>query len=270
MRKAFFVSAVMCIMCLLVAAQAGAVERVSVDSSGNQANGESWVPSISADGRYVAFASTAALVPEDTNGTFDIYVHDRETGVTEWVSGNIWESVAGIFIFGPTISADGRYVAFATNGVRVYVHDRETGVKEYVCDGKSAVISANGRFLAVGAITGGGQHNIYVHDRETGVQEWVSVDNDGNLQGAGGTFSISGDGRFVALYTSAIIYVPGAPSGTYVTLVRDRESGVMEVVSVDSDGNQLYSVWHPSISADGRYVAFNSLMGIFVRDRETA
>ena len=125
---------------LLVCGQAVAVttERVSVSSSGEEGNGESRFPSLSADGRYVAFESTASnVVPGDTNGTWDVFVHDRVTGQTSRVSvsssgeqgnnrsGDAW----------PSLSADGRYVAFHslasnlvpgdTNGVSdIFLRDR--------------------------------------------------------------------------------------------------------------------------------------------------
>jgi hypothetical protein len=67
--------------------QNGTTERVSVDSSGAQANDQSAGPAISADGRYVAFHSLASnLVGGDTNGTYDIFVRDRQSGTTERVS----------------------------------------------------------------------------------------------------------------------------------------------------------------------------------------
>ena len=65
-------------------ADAGTTERVSVDSNGVQGNNESQPAAISADGRFVAFESDATnLVPGDTNSIRDVFVHDRETGVTE-------------------------------------------------------------------------------------------------------------------------------------------------------------------------------------------
>src|SRR5438876_12351552 len=65
-------------------AAAGTTERVSMDSAGNEGNGGSGGPAISADGRFVAFASYASnLVPGDTNGGADVVVHDRQTGTTE-------------------------------------------------------------------------------------------------------------------------------------------------------------------------------------------
>ena len=121
--------------------QTSATTQVSVDSAGLQGNGDSLFASITADGRYVAFHSLATnLVAGDTNGVDDIFVHDRDTGVTERVSvssgGVEGDNNSQI----PSISADGRYVAFrsdATNLVvgdtnsvlDVFVHDRDTGAR---------------------------------------------------------------------------------------------------------------------------------------------
>jgi archaellum component FlaF (FlaF/FlaG flagellin family) len=91
----------------------GQTTRVSVASDGTEGNGDSWAPSISADGRYVAFTSRASnLVPGDTNGTWDVFVHDRVTGQTTRVSvASDGTEGNGASEF-PSISADGRYVAF--------------------------------------------------------------------------------------------------------------------------------------------------------------
>src|SRR5256886_498703 len=122
--------------------QTGTTELVSVDSAGNQANGASTDVALSADGRFVAFTSAAPdLVAGDTNGATDVFVHDRQTGVTERVS----VDSAGNQVSGPSIAAAltaaGRFVAFTsaapdlvagdTNGAAdVFVHDRQTGTTE--------------------------------------------------------------------------------------------------------------------------------------------
>jgi Tol biopolymer transport system component len=93
--------------------QTGATTRVSVDSSGAQANGASGSQAISADGRYVAFQSDATnLVPNDTNTVADVFVHDRQTGTTVRVSVDSSGAQGGGFSSAPAISADGRYVGF--------------------------------------------------------------------------------------------------------------------------------------------------------------
>ena len=114
-------------------------QRVSVDSGGAQANGDSHLPSISADGRYVAIHSYAYnLVPGDTNGSSDVFLRDRQTGTTERVSVDSGGAQANNLSYLPSISADGRYVAFYsaatdlvpgdTNGfVDILVRDRQGG-----------------------------------------------------------------------------------------------------------------------------------------------
>ena len=93
--------------------QTGATIRVSVATGGGQAAGRSQRPSISADGRYVAFASSASnLVSGDTNNYPDIFVHDRQTGQTTRVSVASDGTQANGHSYDPSISADGRYVAF--------------------------------------------------------------------------------------------------------------------------------------------------------------
>src|SRR5919198_1762863 len=106
----------------------GFTELVSVSSAGVQGNQDSELASISADGRYVAFASLSDnLVPGDTNGSSDIFVRDRVTGTTERVSvssaGREGNANSGLLngMAGPSISADGRYVVFdseASNPVK--------------------------------------------------------------------------------------------------------------------------------------------------------
>ncbi len=116
-----------------------AIQRVSVDSTGGQGNGRSFLPSISADGRYVAFYSEADnLVEGDTNGAGDIFVRDLQLGTTTRVNIGPAGGQANGFSAEPSISADGRYVAFSsiasnlvsgdTNGSSdVFVRDLQLG-----------------------------------------------------------------------------------------------------------------------------------------------
>src|SRR5262249_5663555 len=122
--------------------QTGATERVSVDSAGVQGNDASLAPSISGDGRFVAFVSAATnLVAGDSNGAGDIFVHDRQTGATERASVDSAGVQGNGYCYSCTISADGHAVAFQssatnlvagdTNGVGdAFVHDRQTGATE--------------------------------------------------------------------------------------------------------------------------------------------
>jgi Tol biopolymer transport system component len=267
----------------------GQTTRVSVASDGTQGNGESRYPSISADGRYVAFMSYASnLVPGDTNGVMDVFVHDRLTGQTTRVSVASDGTQGNGDSVSPSISADGRYVAFMsyaynlvpgdTNGkADVFVHDRLTGQTTRVSvasdgtqgnDGSGgASISANGRYVAF--VSGAsnlvpgdtnGVDDVFVHDRLTGQTTRVSVASDGT-QGNGDSWwpSISADGRYVAFMSWASNLVPGDTNGTWDVFVHDRLTGQTTRVSVASDGTEGNSdSIYPSISADGRYVAFQS------------
>ena len=130
--------------------KAGMTTRVSVDSSGNQANSFSQAPHLSADGRYIVFESLASnLVSGDTNGVIDVFVHDRQAGRTSRMSvGNDGTQTNNASV-NPTISADGRYVtfeSFATNllpvkpeqAKQVFVYDLKTGVLQRVPAGSRA------------------------------------------------------------------------------------------------------------------------------------
>ena len=272
--------------------QTGTTERVSVATGGAQGNDQSYLPAISADGRFVAFESHAnVLVGGDTNGAYDIFVRDRQTGTTERVSvatGGT-EATGGNSV-APAISADGRFVAFEsaatdlvggdTNGkTDVFVHDRQTGTTERVSvatgggqatggNSAAAAVSADGRFVAFDSaatnLVGGdtnGTSDIFVHDRQTGTTERVSVATGGG-QATGGNFNaaISADGRFVAFNSNASDLVGGDTNAASDVFVRDRQTGTTERMSVATDGSQATGgdSTAPAISADGRFVAFDS------------
>jgi Tol biopolymer transport system component len=234
----------------------GLTERVSVDSSGGEANDWSDEPSISSDGQLVAFLSLASnLVANDTNGVYDIFVHDRATGLTERVSVDSTGAQANGYSVAPSLSADGRFVAFASDATNLVAGDTN------------------------------GFTDIFVHDRVTGVTERVSVDSSGG-EGDGasnGRTSLSSDGAIVAFDSDATNFVPGDTNGALDVFVHDRSSGTTERVSVRSNGNQGNSIsYAASLSADGKVVAFQSLatnlvpfdsnftLDVFVHDRRTA
>ena len=268
----------------------GATTRVSVTSTGGQASPDSSHPDISADGRYVAFQSTASnLVAGDTNNSRDIFVHDRQTGATERVSVSSSEAEAesGSVSFSPSVSADGRYVAFessATNLVSasdtnnnfdIFVRDRVLGTTIRVSESTSgtqgnafhgnASISGNGRFVGfrsnstnlVISDTNGGFSDVFVHDRVTGVTTLVSVDSAGN-QGANNSISSSLDhsGRFVAFYGAPDL-APGDANNTHDVMVHDRTTGQTTLMSISTSGQGgNTSSTSPHISANGTLDAF--------------
>jgi Tol biopolymer transport system component len=282
----------------------GVNERVSVGSSGEEGNGESggvYVgnPSISADGRFVAFTSLATnLVFGDLNGSFDVFVHDRATGTTELVSadphGVAGDGESGRNVAG-SISADGRFVAFesaATNLVGgdsngrddVFVRDRVAGFTQRVSVGPFGAqarwgaicpsISADGRCVAftswsddlVPGDTNDGE-DVFVHDRSTGVTERVSVDSNGRQQhgtryyySEPGPRTISGDGRFVVFTSDAADLVPHDDNFAPDAFIHDRSTGATRRVSVDSSGRPVgrSGVRNAAISDHGGFVVFDS------------
>jgi Tol biopolymer transport system component len=278
----------------------GSTERVNVDSSGGQAAGGSlypgsYDPSISADGRYVAFDSFAAnLVIGDTNGTYDVFVHDRVTGVTERVSVDSSGAEANDANGYPAISADGRFVAFlslATNlvpgdgngRVDAFVHDRTTGVTERISvddsgsegDGDSAptAISADGRIVAfvsdaTNLVVGdtNGTRDVFAHDRLLATTERVNVATSGSeATGTSYTAALSADGNLVVFDSDAPDLVSGDTNGAWDVFRHDRTTGITDRVSVDSSGAEgLVDSYGGAISGDGRVVAFESAAANFV------
>jgi Tol biopolymer transport system component len=269
--------------------QTGITYLVSKSSAGAGGNAGSSHPSISADGRYVAFRSSATnLVSGDTNGKDDIFVRDRQTGTTTLVS----KSSAGVqgndYSFNPSISGDGRYVAFhsgATNLVSgdtnsvpdIFVRDRNTGTTTRVSrnsagtegndESSGTSISADGGYVtfesaATNLVSGDANAamDIFVRNRTAGTTHRVSTSTAG-VEGDSASYipSISADGRYVAFYSGATNMVTGDTNGYSDIFVRDRQTGTTTLVSRNSAGEE--GADHssaPAISADGRYVAFHS------------
>ncbi len=267
------------------------IERVSVDSNGNESNAASYGHAISADGRYVMFFSGAGnLVAGDINGTFDVFVHDRTTGITERVS----VDSAGNEANGPSlnhrISGDGRYVVFqstATNLVAgdangladVFIHDRTTGTTERLsvdsagnesnADSSGPTITNDGRYVvfqssATNLVAGdtNGASDVFVHDRTTGATRRVSVDSAGNeANGVNVHAFIDRGGEYVVFMSRATNLADGDANILWDVYLHDLLTGSTELVSVDSYGNVGNSdshSHHDTISADGRYVLFMS------------
>jgi Tol biopolymer transport system component len=234
--------------------------RVSVGSTGRQANAGSGFPAISANGRYVAFISLASnLVAGDTNHASDVFVHDRATGQTRRMSvssrgrqGNGWSET-------PALSADGRYVTFTSIASNLVAGDTN------------------------------GLPDAFVRDRTRGETRRVSVSSSGR-QGAGPRYSngsnapsVSANGRYVAFRSDMTNLVPGDTNHVFDIFVNDRVTRQTRRVSIATRGGQANaeSLGSPVVSADGRYVAFaslatnlvendrNEITDVFIRDRRT-
>ena len=239
--------------------QTGTTERVSVSSGGAQGNGFSFDPAISADGRWVAFASTATnLVAGDTNGFTDVFVHDRQTGTTERASLSIFGDQGDGNSFGPSISADGQCVAFTSGATNLLGFGQPAGP------------------LGVGMGPGPGDTNgfcdVFVRDLQAATTERVSVsstgeEGDDDSQDA----DISADGRFVAFDSEATNLVSNDVNGANDVFVHDRQTGVTELVSVNcvAGGGANGDSFSPCLSADGQQVAYCSFATDLIPDRKS-
>jgi len=297
LRPTAFLFAAAAVCSLTAPAAAQSTTRVSVDSWGREGSHESYRPSISSDGRYVAFESDSSLT---TGGPMlrRIYLHDRHTGETSKVSVNSQGEPATAPCSEAAVSSDGRFVAFcssamnlsgrANNEAQLYLHDRQTGVTTRLSVNSSGdyadqgcydpEISADGltvvfQSYATNLVPNDTNHryDIFVCDLPTGAISLVSVDSAGvQANGSSELPSISADGRHVAFVSSATNLVSGDTNDRSDVFVHDRMTGRTTRASVRSTGAQNpQSSIATDISGNGRFVAFQSDDEVFVHDRQT-
>ena len=227
--------------------------RVSVSTAGVEANGDSRSVSISRDGRYVLFISTATnLVANDTNGAADAFVRDLQLHTTTRVDltsagGQIPGGVVGSF-YPALLSGDGRHVAFSSDDPNVVAGD------------------ANG-------VT-----DVFVRDLDAGTTVAVSRDAAGTLgDGPSQAAGISTNGRVVLLTSTADTFVPGDDVGSTDAFVVDRdadgnatfdEAGGTTIIQVNLDaaGDRAGYPNFAALSGDGHHVVFMNGSVVLVRD----
>jgi uncharacterized repeat protein (TIGR01451 family) len=270
-------------------------ELISKSSQGLQGNDLSYFSAISADGNVIAFSSAASnLVANDTNGYADIFVHNRKTGKTSRVSvsSSGTEGNSGIGATGTLdISGDGRYVVFSSPSNNLASNDTNTTEDIFLYDTKTATttavsaivrdtptsvsgkstqpsISGDGRFIAfqsgssklVATDTDDFVSDIFVYDRVTKLNSKVTVNSNGQSV----LPHISADGRFVAFLSQASNLVVNDTNNAWDTFLYDRKTGKTSRINVTSTGLQSLGdaipsyVARPDLSADGRFIAFES------------
>jgi len=216
------------------------IKRVSISSTGEESNSDSYKPSINADGSVIAFYSHASnLVAGDNNGFGDVFVYDQTLNTVKRVSISRTGEEGNDYSYKPSISADGHYIAFTSSA--------------------NNLVSGDNNY----------RDDVFVHDQISGITERVSVSSTGEeFRVDCEEPSISGDGRYVA-FALRDIGPAGAPIGVDLpsdysyfisqVLVHDRISGTTKVVSISSTGDLGNGdSSNPSINADGRAVAFSS------------
>jgi uncharacterized repeat protein (TIGR01451 family) len=268
---------------------------VSVNRFGNGGgNSDSHDPEITPDGKFVVFGSTAGnLVANDVNGGFsDVFIRNRTNSSVELVSLNAAGTGSGNGGSDyPTVSDDGRYVAFesfatdlspadSNDYYDIYARDRQTG-SNILCsphlggasggnaDSYYALITANGRYVAFlsdsSDLVAGDTNNatdVFVFDLVTRTLQLVSR-TPGGIPGNGpsGFPSISAEGRYVAFESTATNLVANDSNGDISDVFgRDMIAGTTALVSVNCDGAHSGNdnSYAPQISGNGRYIAFQS------------
>lgn len=296
--------------------QTGITRRASVSSTGQQGNGDSRNVAISNDGQVVAFESEATnLVQDGSTTNLDVFLHDFGTGETTRVSVNGNGDPGNDISFAPSISGDGRYVTFesyATNlddtdqptpESQVFVHDRVTGTTSQVSvdpSGRGAdsmswdsSISSDGTTVAFASFGAtlipndtNNQTDIFVRDLVNSQTQRVSEDSNGAQANSYSLLTaLSADGQVVVFTSEASNLVTSDLNEAPDVFVHDRETGTTSMVTVNSDGQQatygaaVYGMLSVDISADGRYVTYESFasnlvpgdnnnhIDVFVHDR---
>jgi hypothetical protein len=275
---------------LAASAAAQSTIRASVSSTNSQANAGSFDPAISADGAIVAFYSPATnLVTNDTNGVFDVFVRNSTNGTTVRASIDTNEQQANDRSQFPSISWDGRFVAFESRATNLVTNDTNAVEDVFVRDllltlttrvsvatgGAQAnaasfqpAISGDGRFVvwhsaATNLVTTdvNGATDVFLRDKQLNTTALVSVAT-GGVQGNQGSINavVSSDGRYVAFESDATNLVAGDTNTATDVFVRDRTANTTVRASVASgnvQGNAASS--NCAISGDGRFIAFESL-----------
>lgn len=282
----------------------GVTRLASVNSRERPANEWSYSYGVSTNGRYVLFASVASnLVPRDTNERFDAFVRDLREGITRRVSVTDDEKQFRWAIDEPSMSGDGRFVAFTVFG-DVYLRDLQKRTTRLVSVNNAgrpanresfhASISGNGRYVAFSSYasnlapgTTPDESQVFVRDVRPGSTELVSVAHNGTPgDGSSSRPAISRRGRYISFTSGATDLVRGDTNARQDVFLRDRALGTTERVSVTSRetqarGDGLGLSIDSDVSNGGRLVAFHSKANdlvpgdtnrrpdVFVRDRET-
>lgn len=294
--------------------QTGATERASVSGAGAEADSDSHNVAFSADGAFVAFESYADnLVPNDSGGS-DVFVRNQATG--SLVRASVTPSGAGGngYSYWPSLSANGRYVAFASesnnlvvgdgNGdLDIFRRDLQSGVTTRVSVSSSGVesdadatrpfVSPDGRYVLFNSEAWNldvadlnNKADPFLHDTQDATTQ-AAVRSAYGTQGAGPSrmarIDTTPQGRFVSYISRASNLVPGDITPLYDVFLRNLDTGVTQRINVTAEGGQANSDgYRPRLSADGRYVGFDSdatnlagnagdafTLDAFLRDRQT-
>jgi Tol biopolymer transport system component len=209
----------------------GELIRVDRSYDGMPVNGSSYWPSLSADGRFLAFATQASnLVDDDLNNAADIYVYDRDLDVSVRITTGPTGTGANGASMQPAISNDGRWLAF-----RSEADDLVEGDFNHTAD-------------------------VFLHDLRNGITALVSATNQAvSADRASNLPSPSGDGAFVGFISQATDLDEGSFNGTWDLYIYAQDSRQVKLASIGFDGRAATgpSSW-PDLSEGGEMIVFVS------------
>ncbi len=210
----------------------GQTRRVSVRSNGQEANGASRDPAVSANGRFVVFDSAASnLVSKDTNGKRDVFIHDLATGKTRRVSVSSAERQGNGYSSNADVNGWGRFVTFNSSATNLVKNDTST------------------------------RGDVFVRDLQRGTTVRVSVSSKGRQANrASGDPTISDNGRYIAFESMASNLVAKDTNNRKDVFIRDRIGKTTRIASIPISGGRTRNGHSddPSISGDARFVGFES------------
>ena len=260
--------------------QQGEISTASIAVDGTIGNGASYQPAISADGRFIAFASLASnFANDDANGMPDIYLRDQVKGSIERVSLDMDSSKSLAWNDHPSISGDGRYIAYLSHSVQildrgtfrtsdVFLYDRITKTTNPVSfPGNLAAypaISQDGRFLAYLSKQNSNQ-DIRIYDRITGMTKNANLGNKHpEVSDRFGPPVLSADGRFITFRLQS-------DNIRKIILSDQVDESIVEIpVQTDSDSTS-WALGKLAISADGQSIVIpdTGMISVFERDTNT-
>ncbi|MGD2186587.1 MAG: hypothetical protein PVI71_10685, partial [Desulfobacterales bacterium] len=220
--------------------QTDSTERISSATGGAQANGDSFFPAISSDGRFVAFTSEASnLVAGDTNNKADVFVHDRQNDTTELIIGPAeFTSGSNIIIVAPNISPDGNFVGFRSDADDLVPADTNISFDTFLINRSTSIIERS---------------------------SISSSEIEGNSDSSRPALSTAN--QYVVFSSNATNLVSGDTNGSEDVFVRDRNAGQTRRVSLAFDGEEGdNNSFAAVISGDGAFVAFTSFAANLVEN----
>ncbi|HEY0868726.1 MAG TPA: hypothetical protein VGE01_15185 [Fimbriimonas sp.] len=217
----------------------GVTKLISSSAAGGEGNGDSGAPAISADGRSVAFESYATnLVPIDTNNVRDVFVWNADTNTVTSVSDAPGGIEANAEAYEPTISGDGKLVAFTSSA--------------------SSLTSD---------VDGTSQPNVFLKDLSSGSVTLISRDEKTRKAGGGSRPSMSEDGSRIAFYNYAPL-LDTDKNGLWDIYLWERGGQKLKRLSMTSEGGERAQgdesasrIVRPAISGNGKFVTFATTAG---------